>query len=101
MFGLGLDQRGWIDREHLILNGLAKNQREGVPVAIPRRRRPFPILALLKQPFLNILSCNPFGRHVVEMFTDDLKFDHKLMVMLGRVALFRIEFGFLGHREGE
>ena len=30
------------------------------------------------------------------MLADDLKFDHELMVMPGCVALFGIQFGFLG-----
>jgi hypothetical protein len=78
MFGLGLDQRSRIHREHMILDSLVKNQRKGVSVAVPRRWGPFPLIALLKQPCLNILSRNPFGWQVVEMLADDLKFDRKL-----------------------
>lgn len=61
VFGLDLDQRGRIGREHMILDRLAKEQRKGVSVAVPRRWGPFPLIVLLKEPFLNILSRNPFG----------------------------------------
>jgi hypothetical protein len=58
----GLDQGGRVHREHVILDGLAKNKRESVPVAVPRRRRPTPFLALFEQPCLNTFACDPFGR---------------------------------------
>jgi len=80
----------------MILNCLAEYQRECVAIAVSRCRRPLPLLTLVKQPYLNILACNCIHRQLIEMLPDDLELDNELMVMLRRMALFRIEFGPFG-----
>src|ERR1035438_7783037 len=80
----------------MIFDGLAKNQREGVPIAIPRRRRPLAFDALLKQPPLNVFACDSFRGQFVEVLPDDMQLDNKLVVMLRRVALFGKELGLFG-----
>lgn len=95
MLGLGLDQCRRIDREHVILDGLAKDEREGIAITIPCRWRPSAFVALLQEPGLNVLAGDSFRWQLVEMLADNLELDLELMVMLGRVALFGIEFGLL------
>ena len=60
VFGLGLDRRSGIDSEDVIFDGLAKDERERVPITVTRRRRPLAFFTLLKQPCLDVLARDPF-----------------------------------------
>lgn len=95
VFWLRLHQRGGIDREHVIVDGFAKHKRESIPVPVPRRRSPPTFVALRQQPGLYFVARDSLRRLVVEMLSDDLELDDELVVVLGRMALFRIEFGLL------
>ena len=88
MFRLRLDQRGRIDGERVILDGLAKDERESVTVAVPGRRRPSAFVTPLQEPSLNVLARNSLRRQVVELLADDLELDLELMVVLRSVTLF-------------
>ena len=60
MFRLGLYQRGRIDHEHVVFDGLAKNEGKGVPIPIPRCLRPIALFALLQEPCLDVLARDSF-----------------------------------------
>lgn len=62
MFGFCLNQRRRIDGEYMILNGLSKDERESVAIAISRGGRPAALVALLEQPGLDVLARDPFRR---------------------------------------
>jgi hypothetical protein len=55
----------------VVLDRLAKDERESVAVTVPFRQRPAAFVALLQEQTLNVFARDPFCRQIVELFAYD------------------------------